>query len=76
MKHMIMPVTVGTAKETSVHLRLWVSFFIVRHVVPHGQCISEKSITQTAVSQVQPWLISSVCSCARLLKSIRVPVAI
>jgi hypothetical protein len=29
-------VTVGTVTETSVHLRLRVSFLIVKHVVPQG----------------------------------------
>ncbi|CAI3548578.1 hypothetical protein CNEO3_1020012 [Clostridium neonatale] len=53
-KQIIIPHAVGTKNETAVHFKLWVSFFIVRHVVLHGQCIREKSITFTAVSQVQP----------------------
>ena len=49
-----MPVIVGTKKEINVHLKLWVSFFIVKHVVLHGQCISENNITHTSVSHVHP----------------------
>ena len=55
IKHIVIPVTVGTKKEIPVHLRLWVSFFMVKHVVLQGQCISEKSITQIAVCHVQPF---------------------
>lgn len=55
VKHMMIPVTVGTRNETAVHFKLWVSFFMVRHVVLQGQCINEKSITFTAVSQVHPF---------------------
>ena len=50
-----MPITVGTRKETAVHFQLCVSLRMVRQVVEQGQCISEKSIVHTAVSQVQPW---------------------
>ena len=72
---MSIPVTVGTVTETSVHLRLRVSFLIVKHVVPQGQCIRENSMTQTAVTQVQPWPARSVWSSERLCRSVREPVA-
>lgn len=70
---MIIPVIVGTAKEMAVHLILCVSFFIVRQVVEQGQCINEKSITQTAVSQVQPLSIKSRFSSDKLAISIILP---
>ena len=61
--------------ETAVHLRLPVSFFIVRQVVEQGQCISENSITLTAVIHVQPLAISRFLSSARLDKSMMLPAA-
>lgn len=65
-KHTSKPIVVGTAKETAVHLRLCVSFFIVKQVVEHGQCSKENSIVQTAVSQVQPLLMSNSLSAEML----------
>ena len=53
-KHRIKPVMVGIRNETAVHLRLPDSFLMVMQAVPQGQCINEKSMVQTAVSQVQP----------------------
>ena len=42
----------------------------------HGyQCIREKSMVHTAVSHVQPLLVSRVCSSLRLLMSVRLPFA-
>lgn len=49
MKHTINPIRVGKIKETAVQKGLCVSFFIVKRVVEHGQCMSEKRIKQTAV---------------------------
>ncbi len=72
---MIMPVAVGTAKEIAVHFRLCVSFLIVKQVVEHGQCISENSMVQTAVSQVHPLLTSKVFNSFRLPSSRMLPVA-
>ena len=51
--------TVGSITATAVHFRLPVSFFMVRIVVAHGQCKSEKSITEMAVFIVQPFAIKS-----------------
>lgn len=68
-----MPVSVGTKNETTVHLRLSVSFLIVINVVEQGQCISEKSITETAVSHVQPFETSSVFNAVRLSNDASVP---
>ena len=70
------PIIVGTAKEIAVHFKLFVSFPMVIQVVEHGQCIKENSIVHIAVSQVQPLLTNSVCSCVRSLISVRLPVAI
>ena len=47
--HIIIPMAVGIMNDKNVHFRLLVSFFIVRHVVPHGKCINENSITHIAV---------------------------
>lgn len=49
-----MPQTVGTANETRVHFQDFVSFLMVRQVVEQGQCMMEKSMTEIAVTQVQP----------------------
>lgn len=53
--HSATPTAVGMAAAAAVHLRLPVSFFIVRSVVEHGQWQSEKSIMLTAVVHVQPF---------------------
>ena len=57
-----MPTAVGKTKETSVHLTDFVSFFIVKSVVAHGQCKSENSMTEMAVAVVQPFATSRVRS--------------
>ena len=54
VKHTINPIRVGKIKETAVQKWLCVSFFIVKRVVEHGQCIRENRIKQTAVVYVQP----------------------
>lgn len=58
MKQDSIPNAVGIAIAKSVHFILPVSFFIVRRVVAHGQCIIENSIMFTAVIHVQPLLMS------------------
>ena len=55
IKHIIIPVAVGTKNDIKVHLILLVSFFMVRQVVLQGQCIKEKSITQIAVFKFHPF---------------------
>lgn len=75
-KQIIIPVIVGIKKEAIVHLRLWVSFFIVKVVVAQGQCISENIITHMAVSQVHPLAISRFFSSVKLLNSNMLPAAI
>ncbi len=57
---MAIPAVVGMVNARAVHFALWVSFLIVKHVVPQGQCKRENNITQTAVTQVQPWLTKSI----------------
>ncbi len=74
-KHSAKPHIAGTANETNVHLRLFVSFFIVSSVVEHGQCMSMNSSVQTAVVIVHPFAIKSERSSERLESSISVPVA-
>ena len=69
IKHITMPVAVGTRKEIQVHFRLCVSFLIVHSVVPQGQWFSEKSIVQTAVSQVQPLFKNNCFISAKLCSS-------
>ena len=46
IKHTMIPVIVGKRKDTAVHFMLWVSFFIVQHVVPQGKCISENNMVR------------------------------
>ena len=75
-KQTIIPVIVGSKKEISVHLMLWVSFFIVRQVVAHGKCNNENNITQSAVIQVQPFATSKLCNSERLWYSVKLPVDI
>jgi len=51
---MAIPNKVGKRKDTTVHFKLLLSFFIVISVVEHGQCIRENMIAQRAVICVQP----------------------
>jgi len=74
--HTTTPTTVGTRNDTSVHLVLPVSLRMVRHVVLHGQCISENSMVHAAVSQVQPFSTNSARSSAKLSSSISAPLDI
>ena len=67
------PVSVGIKNETAAHFRLPVSLRMVIRVVEQGQCISEKSITLTAVTQVQPLADSSAYSSVRLSSSRMLP---
>ena len=48
------PTAVGSAMATRVHFHDPVSFLIVRHVVPHGQCNIVNTIIHTAVFHVIP----------------------
>ncbi len=59
VKHNTIPTIVGIMNERAVHFILPVSFFMVRHVVPHGKCIIEKIITHIAVLYVQPFNTNS-----------------
>ena len=68
-KQMTMPHTVGTRKDTRVHLKLPDSFLMVRRVVVQGQCIRENSMVLTAVIQVHPLFTRSSFNCARLSNS-------
>lgn len=72
---MNIPIIVGTAKETNVHFQLCVSFFIVRHVVEHGQWKRQNNIVETAVTQVQPFDTNN-CFSSKVPISVIVPVAI
>ena len=58
------PSTVGIATATAVHLRLPVSFFIVRQVVDQGQWNRQKIAMESAVFTVQPWAASRLNSAA------------
>ena len=71
-----MPTAVGIIKESTVHLKLFVSFFIVIRVVEQGQCIREKSMVLTAVIQVQPFADSNALSSAYPVMLLRVPLAV
>ena len=74
--HIIIPHTVGNKIAPNVHFHDEVSFFIVKQVVEHGQCIKENIITDIAVAQVQPFSTSKFFKTDRLLISIKFPVAI
>ena len=70
------PQTVGMRKETMVHFKLPVSFFIVSNVVVHGKCKSVNIITFIPVRIVQP-LETSISFMAKVsLKSTKEPVDI
>lgn len=56
---MMIAVSVGTIKESRVHLMLLVSANIVFNVVAHGKCKSENNITFTAVKMFQPLSLRS-----------------
>lgn len=49
----------GIIAARAVHLRLPVSFFIVKSVVEQGQCISENRMKQSAVTDVHPFCVKS-----------------
>jgi len=49
---------------------------MVRQVVAQGQCIKENSITDIAVTQVQPLATKKSFNSAKLFNSVREPVAI
>ena len=66
-KHNMMPTAVGRIKARAVHLRLPVSFFIVRHVVPQGKWKRQSIATLRAVSGVQPHEVSTLASSDKLL---------
>lgn len=69
MKQIKRPAIVGNSAEISVHLRLFVSFFIVISVVEQGQWKSEKTMVQRAVIFVQPLFIR-VCASNAAEKSL------
>lgn len=73
-KQHIIPHTVGNTTETAAHFRLPVSFFMVKHVVEHGQCIRENSTVQIAVVIVQPFATNRLRSSASDAYSVNVPV--
>ena len=52
--HRATPSAVGSRADNAVHLKLPVSFFIVRRVVEQGQWHRENSMTHRAVIAVQP----------------------
>ena len=54
-RHATTPKIVGKIAATAVHFMLPVSFFTVSRVVVQGECISENTITQRAVTGVQPF---------------------
>ena len=53
------PKAVGKAAARTAQRMPPLSFFIVRSVVEHGQCSSEKIITHAAVACVQPFAAST-----------------
>ena len=70
------PINVGKTTAKKVHLKLFVSLYIVRQVVAQGKCISEKTITQSAVTVLQPFAVNNSPSAAVLSKSVILPDAV
>lgn len=60
IKQVIIAILVVRSIVNNIHFRLPVSFFIVRQVVEHGKCNSEKRIVQIAVVIVHP-LSTNIC---------------
>ena len=71
-KHPITPAQVGSRNAASAHFQPPASFFTVSSEVEQGQCMSENSIVQTAVRQVQP-LSPRSCANAGSESSVRLP---
>ena len=74
--HNSIPQTVGNKIDIIIHFQELVSFFIVKQVVEHGQCITEKIITDIAVAQVHPLSINKSFKTFKLLISVKLPVAV
>jgi len=70
------PNSVGRRKAIIVHFMLPLSFFTVISVVEQGQCISENSITHTAVMEVHPCDVSNSESAFRSVISVSVPLIV
>lgn len=66
IKQMMLPNTKGSNIEIPAHFQLPASFFIVRQVVEHGQCINENNIVHNAVTHVQPLSVSICRSSVKL----------
>lgn len=64
------PMTVGIKNATKVHLKLPVSFLMVKSEVAQGQWNKENSITLRAVKMVQPFSKNKFLIIARLLISV------
>lgn len=60
IKHSDNPTTVGSSIAIIVHFILFVSFLIVRHVVPHGKWHNENIIVHSALQYVQPFSMRSI----------------
>ena len=73
MKQQIIPKAVGKTIETNAHLKLFVSFFIVKTVVEQGQWKREKTIVQRAVVISQPFETKIFLSSERDEYSLRLP---
>ena len=71
--HSSIPTAVGMTAARMVHLRLFVSFRMVRRVVEQGQWFKKNSMTHTAVTQVQPFAVRSACISDRLVGGGKVP---
>ena len=73
IKQQVSPAAVGRINAAAVHFQLCVSFFMVSKAVAQGKCMRENSITQIAVTDVQPFCISTLPIAAVLPASIRLP---
>ena len=73
MKHNSIPTKAGRIIEINVHFKLFVSFFMVKTVVRHGQCIRVNIIVQIAVFMVHPLSMKSFFKSFKLLNSVMYP---
>lgn len=75
-KQQTIPTAEGIIIASIIHFQLPVSFFIVKHVVPHGKWNREKIIVHIAVVSVQPLSTNNIFNIAKSSISTNIPVSI
>ena len=69
----MMPKAVGKITESAVHLKLAVSFLMVKTVVAQGQWQSEKISIEIAVVISQPFKINNCCTFCKFISPLIIP---